>query len=65
MTNMSLVQTRGATQVRTDSWTRYIDARIEYNARRAQTTQFIGERDHALSEIARYRDLSRRSEVSA
>lgn len=56
--------THGATQVRTDSWTRYIDARIEYNARRARETPFIGERDHHIAEIARYQKLARTSEAT-
>ena len=65
MTNSLIIATPGAAQVRTDSWSRFIAARIEYNARRAAETPFVGVRAEALSEVARYRDLARRSEYSA
>jgi hypothetical protein len=63
--NATTHSTHGAAQVRTDNWSRYIAARIEYNASRAADTPFVGERAHHTAEIARYRDLARRSEYSA
>ena len=65
MTNSLIIPTPGAAQVRCDSWSRFIAARIEYNAARAADTPFVGVRAEALSEVARYRDLAIRSEYSA
>ena len=65
MTISRVTPSRGAAQVRCDSWSRFIAARIVYNIRRAQETPFSGERADALSEVARYRDLAIRSEYSA